>query len=66
MWKKISPLKKSQTKEAHVKAVIHLDKYLQGTKEQALVINPNKDKPFEVWVDTEFTGNWNKLTAQIN
>ena len=27
-------------------------------------MNPNKVKSFEVWVDADFSGNWNKITAE--
>ena len=37
-------------KEEHVKAVIHLAKYLQGTKEEGTTLSPNAGKSFEVWV----------------
>ena len=38
----------SEPKEDHVKAVMHLGKYLQGTKEQGIIIKPDKQKSFEV------------------
>ena len=54
----------SEPKEEHVKDVMHLGKYLQGTKEQGIIIKPDKQKSFEVWVDADYSGNWNKTTAQ--
>ena len=54
----------SDPKEEHVKAVIHLVKYLHATKEEGIILKPNKRKSFEVWVDADFSGNWNKTTAK--
>ena len=56
----------SDPKEEHVNAVIHLAKYLYATKEQGIILRPNKGKSFEVWVDADFSGNWNKTTAPMD
>lgn len=53
-------------KEEHVKAVIHLAKYLKGTRNQGMILNPTKDKSFEVWVDADFSDNWSKGTAMYD
>ena len=50
-------------KEEHIKAIIHLARYLQATKDQGIVLSPKEGKSFEFWVDANFTGNWNKQTA---
>ena len=54
----------SDPKEEHVKALKHLAKYLHATKDEGIILEPNKDKSFEVWVDADFAGNWNKSTAK--
>lgn len=53
----------SDPKEEHVNAVVHLVKYLKGTRDKGIILNPSKNKSFEVWVDADFAGNWNKETA---
>ena len=53
-------------KEEHVNTVIHLEKYLYATKEQGMILRPNKGKSFEVWVDADFSGNWNNTTDTSN
>ena len=50
-------------KESHVKAVIHLAKYLQSTANEGIILDPREDKSFEVYADADFAGNWNPTTA---
>ena len=42
---------------------MHLGKYLAGTRAEGIVLKPKKEISFEVYVDTDFAGNWNKMTA---
>jgi hypothetical protein len=51
-------------KESHVQAVIHLVKYLQTTREEGILLDPDKNKSFEVYADADFAGNWFPNTAQ--
>ena len=53
-----------EPKQSHIDAVIHLAKYLQGTKDKGIIFNPCKDKSFETYADADFAGNWNKNTAE--
>ena len=46
--------------------VIHIEKYLYATKEQRIILRPNKGKSFEVWVDADFSGNWNNTTDTMD
>jgi hypothetical protein len=50
-------------KESHVQAVIHLAKYLQSTRDEGILLNPDLDKSFEVYADADFAGNWYSKTA---
>ena len=38
-------------------------RYLKGTKEKGLILNPDKSKSIEVFVDADFAGNWNKADS---
>ena len=53
-----------EPREQHIQAVIHLAKYLKGTRNEGILLDPDKNKSFEVWVDADFSGNWNKATAE--
>ena len=53
-------------KEQHIEAVRHLARYLKGTRNEGTIMNPNKEKSFEVWVDADFSGNWCKDTAGVD
>ena len=47
-------------KNSHAKALRWLARYLKGTKEKGLILNPNKSKGIEMFVDADFAGNWDK------
>jgi hypothetical protein len=50
-------------KQVHFDAVIHLTKYLAGTTDQGIILDPKHDKSFEVYADADFAENWNKITV---
>jgi hypothetical protein len=51
-------------KQVHFDAIIYLTKYLAGTNDKGIILDPKHDKKsFEVYADADFAGNWNKLTA---
>jgi hypothetical protein len=50
-------------KESHVQAVVHLAKYLQDTRNEGILLNPDHNKSFEVYADADFAGNWYSKTA---
>jgi hypothetical protein len=50
-------------KKSHVDAVIHLAKYLQYTKDEGMIIDPDSKKSFEVYADADFAGNYFGKTA---
>ena len=52
-------------KDSHGKAVKYIGKYLQGTQDKGIILNP-KDHSFDNWVDADFIGNWNKQTAEVD
>ena len=46
------------------KVVEHLVKYLKSTRKQGIILKLDKTKSLEVYVDADFSGNWNKNTAE--
>ena len=40
-------------------AVKRIGRYLKRTKRKEIIFNPNAQKRFEDWVDTDFSGGWN-------
>jgi hypothetical protein len=49
-------------KEEHGKAIKWLGRYLKATATKGLIFNPEKSS-FQVYVDADFAGNWDKSTA---
>jgi len=49
-------------KKAHGKAVEWLCRYLAGTRDKGLIYDP-KDQSFDVYVDSDFAGNWDPEEA---
>jgi hypothetical protein len=50
-------------KQIHADAVMHLIKYLNGTRDKGIILDPKHDQSFEVYADADFAGNWHKITA---
>jgi hypothetical protein len=50
----------SDPKQCHADTVRYFGKYLQGTKEEGIYLDPNDDKSFECWVDADFLGQYIK------
>ena len=55
----------AEPKQSHATAVKYIGKYLQGTAEEGIILNPT-DHSFDCWVDADFVGNWNKATAEFD
>jgi hypothetical protein len=53
----------SNPKVEHGDAVKWLGRYLQGTKDMGIILK-HEGKSFDVYVDTDFSGNWNKKEAR--
>jgi hypothetical protein len=49
-------------KESHGEAVKRIGRYLMGTLDKGIILNPTEDS-FECYVDADFCGNWNADTA---
>ena len=45
-------------KKEHGEAVRWLVKYLKGTRDKGTILRPNGEKQLEVYVDADFSGNW--------
>jgi len=51
-------------KESHARAVRRLCRYLAGTRDKGIILKPTLEgNQFQVWVDADFLGLWNKETA---
>ena len=50
-------------KVSHSQAVEHVGKYLLGTKMNGIFLDPKRNASFDVYVDSDFVGNWNRQTA---
>lgn len=47
----------------HAQAVRWLGRYLHGTRDKGLILRPDKSKSIDVYVDADFSGNWEKEGA---
>ena len=45
-------------KQEHGKALRWLGRYLKATRDKGTILKPNGDKDMEVFVDADFSGNW--------
>ena len=50
-------------KKSYTQAVNQQVKYLKAIGDECLFFKPSKEKSLECYVDDDFCGNWNKLTA---
>ena len=50
-------------KKSHVDAIIYLCKYLIGTRDKGIILDPIPTESLKVFVDADFSGNYQKLTA---
>ena len=53
----------SDPRKTHADAVLHLCKYLQGTRDKGIIINPSTDLSLKCYADADFIGNYHKHTA---
>eukprot|EP00957_Ditylum_brightwellii_P095821 7300623-Ditylum_brightwellii.AAC.1 len=51
-------------REPHAAAIEHLVRYLKATRNKGIILDPNKKGAFNVYVDADFCGLWNKMTVQ--
>ena len=50
----------------HGKAMEHLVRYLQGTRDKGIILTPNKNKSVEVFADADFSEDWSKITSEFD
>ena len=50
-------------KVSHGQAIEHIVRYLKETKDEGITLKPG-DESFKVYVDSDFCGQWDKLTAE--
>ena len=53
-------------KESHAKAIRWLARYLKGTRDKGLIIKPQPNKGLEVYVDADFSGNWDPKAPEMD
>jgi hypothetical protein len=52
-------------KASHATAIKRLGKYLLGTKDKGLILNP-QDHSFDCFCDADFCGNWDRVNADVD
>jgi hypothetical protein len=50
----------SDPKQCHADAVRYFGRYLQGTQDRGMILDPKNEKSFECWVDADFLGQYDK------
>jgi hypothetical protein len=53
-------------KQEHAKALRWLARYLKGTRDKGLIIKPQPGKGLEVYVDADFSGNWDPKAPEMD
>lgn len=53
----------SDPRELHARAIRWLGRYLKGTADKGTILKPDKTRGLEVFVDSDFAGNWDKKIA---
>ena len=53
-------------RESHAKAIRWIARYLKGTKDKGLIINPKPDVGLQVYVDADFSGNWDPKNPELD
>jgi hypothetical protein len=56
----------SNPREPHGEAVLYLIRYLKKTQDLGTCFKPDRDKGFECYCNTDFSGNWNKHLAPFD
>jgi Reverse transcriptase (RNA-dependent DNA polymerase) len=54
-----------EPKESHATAIKRIGKYLIDNKDKGMILNP-KQHSFDCYVDADFVGNWNRVTADVD
>jgi hypothetical protein len=52
-------------RRSHKQAIIHIGKYLLGTRNEGLILDPNNTS-FDCWSDADFSGLWDRKFAQYD
>ena len=53
-------------REPHGEAILYLVRYLKKTRDLGIKLKPNSDKGFECYCNADFSGNWNRLFAEVD
>jgi hypothetical protein len=53
-------------KDCHAKAIRWLAKYLKATRDRGTILKPQKNKGLEVYVDADFSGNWDPKAPHMD
>lgn len=52
--------------QSHADTITHLARYVRDTKEEGIILDPNRNKSFEVFADADFSRLWDKDLAIEN
>lgn len=53
-------------KQSHADALRYIGRYLKGSKERGIILNPQHEKSFECWVDADFLGQYDKGAKDLH
>ena len=53
-------------RKCHAEAVKRIGRYLLGTRDKGIIIDPNSPWHFECWVDADYAGNWRYENAHVD
>ena len=53
-------------KRCHAEAVKRIGRYLLGTRDKGIIIDPNSPWHFDCWVDADYAGNWRYENAHVD
>jgi hypothetical protein len=56
----------SDPKQVHADAARYFGKYLAGSKDKGIILDPDNDKSFECWVDADFLGQYVKGAGDMH
>ena len=56
----------SDPRVSHEAAVSHITRYLQATRDEGIILDPDAKRELEVYADVDFVGNYNKATAHVD
>ena len=53
-------------KQSHADALRYIGGYLKGSEDQGIILDPQRNKSFECWVDADFLGQYDKGATDLH